>query len=429
MRTAACTQADVGERDPLPVLLQPWPWLQAASFIRENRPTLAEEDQYLRLRVLQGSFLLLVASGLIFSLNWTSLHRFYRERLAKAYIEPVPGWGRSLPLSDLDNSAEGGPYHLVSGTLNLLGYLRSEERHWPFLFSRHYCGSDVTGYVPTAAYLRPMFDDLAQVTAISGAAVSPAQANSLWLTLLMTLANLRLGQWLANPRNLARPWWHRLLGLLPPAQAALLPLSFSFLRDAELRRRCFVSDGGHSENLGLWPLLKRRCKLMIVADASQDPEHTFDDFLKMCRRMRLYHGVKIVALKADRPDEAPPLDLDPLRLLTDLTCRRHCFMGRVLYPVDFMGQGEGEGFLIYLKPSMTRDEENDLWRHFRYRPPFPHDPTVNQVFDQDTVESYRQLGHHIGTMLGRRLPDDLSTSPVRRSARQLFDDVLRSVSG
>ena len=30
------------------------------------------------------------------------------------------------------------------------------------------------------------------------------------------------------------------------------------LRNAEHRRRWFVSDGGHDENLGLWPLLQGR---------------------------------------------------------------------------------------------------------------------------------------------------------------------------
>jgi len=28
--------------------------------------------------------------------------------------------------------------------------------------------------------------------------------------------------------------------------------------------------GGHHENLGIWPLLERRCRLIVVADATQD---------------------------------------------------------------------------------------------------------------------------------------------------------------
>src|SRR5262249_54093367 len=128
-----------------------------------NQTTLAEEDQYLRLRILWGSFWLFLGLGTVVSLNRTSMHRFYRERLREAYVEPLPGRGRHLRLSDVDNPSEGAPYLLISGTLNLLGATRSTDRTWPFLFSSHFCGSEVTGYVETRPYLGWWRDDLAEV--------------------------------------------------------------------------------------------------------------------------------------------------------------------------------------------------------------------------------------------------------------------------
>ena len=35
-----------------------------------------------------------------------------------------------------------------------------------------------------------------------------------------------------------------------------------------------VTDGGHFENLGLYELVRRRCQVIIVSDASEDREST-----------------------------------------------------------------------------------------------------------------------------------------------------------
>jgi hypothetical protein len=38
----------------------------------------------------------------------------------------------------------------------------------------------------------------------------------------------------------------------------------------------FLSDGGHQENLGLLPLLQRRCRLIISSDAGADQSRTLE---------------------------------------------------------------------------------------------------------------------------------------------------------
>jgi hypothetical protein len=238
--------------------------------VDENTPLIVH-DQISRLQCMIWAGLVFVVLGLAVNFNRTSLHNFYRDRLAEAYLEPGPGGGTAARLSDLDNSKLGGPYHLLVATLNLLGYRRSPEKTWPFLFSRLYCGSDVTRYLRTDDPLWGGFNDLSAATAISGAAVSPVQLESPQLGLLMLLANSRLGQWLPNPRNW-RPWgwllgWPNALGLF-----------LESLRDAEDRRLCFVTDGGHSENLGLGPLMERKCRLIFVSDAEEDVGHSFPSF-------------------------------------------------------------------------------------------------------------------------------------------------------
>ena len=64
----------------------------------------------------------------------------------------------------------------------------------------------------------------------------------------------------------------------------LLSEMFGLLR--ENRPFLYLTDGGHIENLGLYQLLRRRCRLIIVIDAEADPNMTFNSFIKAERYAR-----------------------------------------------------------------------------------------------------------------------------------------------
>jgi hypothetical protein len=311
-----------------------------------------------------------------------------------------------------------------------------------YLFSRLYCGSDHTGYVRTDKYwMNGDKPGLANIMAISGAAVSPFQMRSLLTRMVMLVLNIRLGQWLPHPRHLPRPpttlddkesdrtlkpdnrsWMRRLgassWGAVSHAvnhvlnQPTYLGLAWSsWFRDSGNQVYSFISDGGHHENLGLWPLLQRRCFLIIVSDAAQDNQHTFEDFLRLCRRIRLLEGIEFVELNPDeQTGKDVPLQLYSLRLppdaaggsplylpsMADRFCHRHYVIARIKYPKKKHSTGPEEGYLVYVKASLTGDEETDLLGFCRENKAFPHDPTAHPMFDEDQVESYRQLGYHIG---------------------------------
>jgi hypothetical protein len=215
--------------------------------------------------------------------------------------------------------------------------------------------------------------------------------------------------------------------------------------DGAGRRYFFVSDGGHHDNLGLGSLLKRRCRLIIVSDATCDPTYSFADFCRVCRQARREDGVEFyplgpagagaalpldevrpLACQEGRPKDkagacpAPPegpapsaaaeSDSGPKQAKEcknrDWMSAAHYFLARVEYPRRSgprpggeEGAGAEVGYLIYLKPSLTGDEAIDLKGHWRASREFPHDPTANQFFNEDMVESYRQLGEHIGEQL------------------------------
>ena len=51
------------------------------------------------------------------------------------------------------------------------------------------------------------------------------------------------------------------------------------------------SDGGHHDNLGLEALLRRRCQVIFVSDATWDPTLSFAELVRVVRRERRAAGL------------------------------------------------------------------------------------------------------------------------------------------
>ena len=52
------------------------------------------------------------------------------------------------------------------------------------------------------------------------------------------------------------------------------------------------------------------------------------------------------------------------------------------------------GLLLYLKLSVTGNELETIRRYRILHPDFPHQTTLDQFFDEEQFEAYRQLGVH-----------------------------------
>jgi hypothetical protein len=408
-----------------------------------KRVVVIDKDQETRWKWFWISLAVFCVLTVVVNLNQTSMHRFYSDQLAETFVAEGEG-GRRPALADLArNAGAGAPYHLLTATLTLYppilktlfgsNFVRSlksllglqvaraaEGRPTDaFLFSPLYCGSDTTNYHATHDFrVGGEAVTLADAMAVSGAAFSPLRGRNPLMRMLMLILNLRLGQWVPNPYLKSLPrWWGRLLDLWVYERPSIFTLvAFNLLPALKNRTLCFVTDGGHHENLGVWPLLQRRCFLIIASDASQDTAHSFEDFLRLCRRARLEKGINIIDLQSAeeldlplqmhslrlRPD-GPSLPSPTLRSLAERFSQKHYLVARIKYPPP-PGAAEGPvGYLIYLKSSLTGDEENDLVGYSAENRAFPHDPTTNAVFDEEHVESYRQLGYHIAEGLCRDL--------------------------
>ncbi|RVJ44662.1 patatin-like phospholipase family protein [Sinorhizobium meliloti] len=381
--------------------------------------------------VLSNYFTLSVAVVVVasaFTENANGLHRLYRDRLQVAY-RLCDRANQPLPLHELPENA---PYLLVNATLNVrlprknvMGEQNSsgstivstvpapDTPRSPdpvkrgrnadfFIFSKHATGSESTRYADSESLWTVEPDlDLAAAAAISGAAVSSSMGR-IGIGLLgptLALLNLRLGFWLPNPstprtgdRN-----WEDIFRLYLFAEA------FGRLRSDSLR--IYVTDGGHIDNIGLYQLLKRRCKFIIVIDGEADPGMNFSAFADVQRFARIDDGA-LVSLDW-RPVRHAALQrlADRSKTHTESTATPHYAVGNIVYE-----NGE-EGILLYVKAAVRGDEPNYVLDYERRYPDFPHEATSDQFFSEERMEAYRALGFHAVNAALSDVQANVSASP------------------
>jgi hypothetical protein len=144
----------------------------------------------------------------------------------------------------------------------------------------------------------------------------------------------------------------------------------------------YLSDGGHFENLGLYEMVLRRRRYIIVSDAGCDPKFEFEDLGNAIRKIRTDLGVPI---EMDEPMFIGASDIGEKG--------KYCATGRIRYSAVDSGANDGE--LLYVKPSVYFQEPKDIYNYSRTRKEFPHESTADQFFSESQFESYRMLGKHV----------------------------------
>lgn len=399
--------------------------------------------------------LTLIVLGFYVNPNAISFHRFYRKQLADLYLR-FSGKARNIPLGEMfdaqasDPRKYEAPYPLINTCLNLQNpagdakFMGTKASDY-FLLSPLFCGSKLTGYIPTNYYDDYRSMTLPAAVTISAAAVNPGMGmySSPMLSALVTLFNARLGCWVSNPLVLKKAygmiWWpiyffRELLG-----------------RIGSNNRMINISDGGHIENFGAYELLRRGCRLIISVDAGEDSGYRFDDLNNFVLRARNELGIEIRFR-----DDQQPEDLIRPRPSSVYSRKRYAVADILQWWEDRVvtdpasGKERKEtvnlkqpikvGTFVYVKSSVTApggkpdlDPSDALkygtYKYKIYHPEFPHESTSDQFFDPVQWEAYYQLGQYLGAdMLG---VDDLEayasgekTAPNLRVEELLdwFDD-------
>jgi hypothetical protein len=367
-------------------------------------------------------------------INRFSLNGMYRNRLARAFLgaarperapDPFTGFDAAdnIRLHKLAEKPADEPaclYPVINVALNVTA---SENLAWqerkaePFIFSPLYCGSilldadpvrrheDRQGaFIATADYGGRESDlamegtgvSLATAMSISGAAASPNMGyhSSAATAFLMTLFNVRLGAWMANPA-VANEKRTRVRDSQPAnaLQALLSELAGS---TDDRGRDIYLSDGGHFENLGLYEMLRRGCPFILVSDAGCDPDCGFADLGNAVRKAKIDLNVDIefttMKIRKRGDDKAGQLAY----ALGDITYPRRAD--------ESPRARRRKGQIVYLKPSYFDEEKlpRDVVSYAKLNGTFPHETTADQFFSESQFESYRKLGYTLALGLGAR---------------------------
>lgn len=345
-----------------------------------------------------------LALGWLADPNALTVHGFYKARLVRAYMgasnerrgevseadvtDAVPG--DDVLLTDLKNTDLGAPYHLINTTLNLVGGrdLATQQRlSDSYLLSKRFCGSFRTGFRRTNEYACGT-TSLGTAVAVSGAAASPnmgALTPSAALAALMTLFNIRLGFWAPTPN---RSYWRTASARLWPVYTIQELVS----QTTDLLPFCYLTDGGHFDNSGVYSLIQRGCNFIVFADCGADPTPTLDDIGNLIRKVRIDFQTEITFEK------------DELLTFRNNPPTAHFITGKIQYAkahADAIGLPDDEriGTILIVKPNRTAGASADVQQYGWTNLTFPQQSTGDLWYDEAQFESYRKLGQLSGAAL------------------------------
>jgi hypothetical protein len=351
--------------------------------------------------VLLAYLLLCLVASYFININKFSLHGMYRMRLIRAYLgasnmhrnpNRFTGFDKSdnVQMRDL---APQKPLHVVNMTLNLVhgsNLAWQQRKAESFTSTRLHTGSCRVGYQNSDTY-GGRYNDKPNKTAItlgttmtiSGAAASPNMGyhSSPLLTLVMTLFNARLGWWLGNPQS-AKAIWAR-----PGPRYGIRPfVDEAFGLTTDTNKWLYLSDGGHFENLGIYEMVLRRCRYIVVSDAGADPNYNYEDLANAVRKIRIDMGIPI-------DFDKPVMPMSETHRVAPEYAGHHCAIGHIRY--NSVDLGAEDGLLIYIKASLNGNETPDILHYGTINKSFPQQPTSDQFYDESQFESYRRLGLHV----------------------------------
>jgi hypothetical protein len=370
-----------------------------------------------------GLLLILAAisciAGMFVNVNRFSLHGMYRNRLVRAYLgasnledtgnrrtpDPFTGFAMSDNLALHELCGDGEPEHadairpfpIINTTLNLVhgaNLAWQQRKAASFSMTPLYCGWS-EGYRSSREYGGTGGITVGTAMTISGAAANPnmGYSSSPVLSFLMALFNVRLGAWLGNTNPSGNSSYTR----HGPMQALRSLFSEMFGLTDATSRYVNLSDGAHFDNLGLYEVVKRRCRYVLASDAGMDRKFYFEDLGNAIRKIRVDFGIDIVFkekidILPNGPGKKPGL---------------YCAIASIRYGEIDGTREENDGTLIYIKPSLRGRETNvlpyDIYSYSRGSDTFPHESTVDQWFSESQFESYRALGFHILEQLSKKI--------------------------
>lgn len=351
--------------------------------------------------------------------NLSSLQTFYTAKLIRAYLgatnlrratppfsddslyvsEPIKG--DDFYLDELKGSL--APLHIINVTVSQTtsaiksddGFVENESIVLRDRKGRPLAVTPYANYLEGRKHRESEKLKMGQWLGISGAAFSTAlgRKTTLGLSLLMGLANIRLGY-----------WWHSKSDDKNPSKKIMRNNAYIYLYYELLARfhgpqrdYLYLTDGGHYENTGIYELLRaeRNVRFILASDNGADPDYQFEDLANLIRLAKADLHIKIEVHEnfANTPNlekvfggvhqfcRAADLDGNPSQPLALLLKATH------------LKDPSKETWIVLLKPRYWNGLPVDIWNYSKSSADFPQETTTDQFFDEAQWESYRALGY------------------------------------
>jgi hypothetical protein len=345
------------------------------------------------------------------------LNRFYRDRLMEAYMPGKDSIYRNtresspadtLSLSDLwprdrnsnrndtrpSRRGPPGPYPLINTNVVLVNdadpklVLRGGDN---FVLAPYLCGSKATGWSKTKKAFPQL--SLATAMAASAAAVNPfagyvgtGPTRNRIVSVVLALLNLRLGVWVRNPAK-----HFRLLDklhLLRYPNHIVPGLWYAVTRRGHRHNNFFLelTDGGHFDNLALYELVRRKCKVILVCDGEMDRKTSYAALVSVQRRIKDDFKAHIEFY----PDQGPELLVENKQMnypADAFMSKETSFVAKIVYEDESIGQ------IIYVKARMIEELSFEVKAYKGAHMEFPHESTSDQFFDPEQFDAHCELGY------------------------------------
>jgi hypothetical protein len=385
-----------------------------------------------------------VANGIF---GWhanTNLARdMYERRIRKVY-HAIPKGGNQLSRStdalenisveDLGRSgtraAHGEleptpPFFIINATVQIeedMKYHGAKLSNSIFEFTPLQYGSDAFGRytysggkkshdAPYDDFVMPQIP-LSRAVSISGAALDITKSTAgPAKKMFMSALNQDLGYYLPNPavNNGYR------------AEQKFIPFPLYLFHNWErdvLGTHLYLTDGGHSENLGAYSLVRRLCRNITIVDAEHDPFYVFDAYESLKTALKTEMGIDfsvtdIDTTKARNPEErnskAPHLGTRWKQFAKNPVMDGTICCLPSPYSDNDNDNDKGEISVTYVKLAYDFDVNScsntneKLSKYFcesvttnrDSSSPFPQQPTTRQSYTADQFLAYRLLGEEV----------------------------------
>lgn len=382
-----------------------------------------------------------IAGGLFdWELNMTPFFYFYKDGLDRTYgyvpldyrlehfanaksnlsvvdnidAEPIPLSKMKEFIQEKNNTTKTMPYFIINTTARYgAEFIRGQENvkrtmeNTVFEFTPWGCFSTLLGInkqveCPKDVQLNENNElDFSRIVAISGAAVdgqvesidiagNGERSNEIWkkslLDISLDIANLNMGYHLENPSfSIVHKWVHRFLPWP-------IYLADDYLLGSH-ESSFYLSDGGHSDNSGVFSLIRRGVKKIYIVDAEQDGGSIFESAKRLNNTIKRY-GLKLSII------QQKPLNVR--------NADKSVFQGKI----ETIDGRSTLSEIIYIKLSVSARHKQgnshsntdlpfSVRSYMEDDPKFPHHSTADIFYSPAQFKAYRDLGYKVTCSLGR----------------------------